>query len=583
MTTAESGTEERETRAERAAPGAEERPPVTERLASATEENKPTVALAVSSDWPWFAAIVALTFVFLAIAGYPRQWSLGLLVNDEFWYAHLARSLYEGAGYVTNALHPIQAPRFDTFPVPEEMKQSGYSLITAAAWLLTGVSVRVMLVIAAAGMALFSGMIFLLARHLGWGRGIASFIAAVTVVNPVVVRFGVGALPESLYFAFFTLIVLLVLRGTSRSVVGAAALNAALIVIKGHGIIYVPVFVGYLWLSGAGSLAAGFRPDGRKLRVAATYVGVLLLTLVVAAVVLPDGAVQIFEASGTYSHTLMIETGRSTSTLAYREIAPVDPWTYILEHPAEYVEKVARQVRRTKVILEDLGGPALGGILFPCLLLCGILLLASAGGARDILPDSPVPPRDAEPYLLFAALVAMTFLFFWPLYVVTRFFVQTLPLMVLLCMYVLARLATLARGVAPRLRTTLAAAAVVYFVAYPAAATVWVSYRNPLQYVGTQLAVRFLDFSRMSGNVRDRLPADPVIVTDMAHEITWFTGARTILFPNTEADLERLVEQYDVDALYEHPLNGRDWPSIRERFTLVDSADGFLWVRRRAP
>ena len=549
--------------------------------ASGTEGYEPAAERAAPSDWPHFLGIVAATFVFLAIAGYPRQWSLGLLVNDEFWYAHLARSLYEGAGYVTNALHPIQAPRFDTFPIPEEMKQSGYSLITAAVWLVTGVSVRVMLVIAAAGMALFSGAIFLLARHLGWGRGNASFVAAATVVNPVIVRFGVGALPEALYFACFTLVVLLVLRGTWRSVVGAAALNAALIVIKGHGMIYVSVLVGYLWLRGAGSLAEGLRPDGRKLRVAATYVGVVLLTLVVAAVVFPDGAVQIFEAGGTYSHSLMIETGRSTSTLAYREIEPVDPWTYILEHPGEYFEKVARQVRRTKIILEDLGGPALGGILFPGFLLCALLLLASVVGRRDILPDSPVPSHEPGPYLLFAALVAITFFFFWPIYVVTRFFVQTLPLMLLLCMYVLARLASLVRGVEPRLRKTLVVAAVVYFIAYPAAVTVWVSYRNPLQYIGTRLAVRFLDFSRMSENVRNRLDEGPVIVTDMAHEITWFTDARTILFPNTEADLERLVDKYDVDAIYEHPLIGRDWNSIRERFTLVDDADGFLWVRRR--
>ena len=581
MTTPESGTEGREPAAQRAASGNDEHEPET------------------PSDWPYFAALVAATFVFLAIAGYPRQWSLGLLVNDEFWYAHLARSLYEGAGYVTNALHPIQAPRFDTFPVPEEMKQSGYSLIAATAWLLTGVSVRVMLVIAAAGMALFAGTIFLLGRHLGWGRGVSSFVAAATVVNPVVVRFGVGALPESLYFACFTLVVLLVLRGTSRSIVSAAALNAVLIIIKGHGMIYVPVLVGYLWLRGATSLAAGLRPDGAKLRLAATYIGVLLLTLVVGAVALPDGAVQIFEASGTYAHSLMIETGRSTSTLAYREIQPVDPWAYIAEHPSEYIDKVARQVRRTKVILEDLGGPALGGILFPGLLLSGFLLLAGSGGRTGLLPAARASGSGstwgatgaggatgawgAAPYLLFAALIAQTFVFFWPLYVVTRFFVQTLPLMVLVCAYVLARLASSVSEIEPRLRTTLLVATVVYFVAYPAAATLWTSYRNPLQYIGTQLAVRFVDYERMGDNIRQRLPEDPVIVTDMAHEITWFTDARTILFPNTEADLGLLVEQYDVDAIYEHPLIARDWPTIRQRFSLVDDADGLLWVRRRDP
>jgi hypothetical protein len=72
-----------------------------------------------------------------------------------------------------------------------------------------------------------------------------------------------------------------------------------------------------------------------------------------------------------------------------------------------------------------------------------------------------------------------------------------------------------------------------------------------------------------------------VVISDMAHEITWLTGARTILFPNFESDLQYLVARYDVDALYEHPLFPRDWPSIRQSFTLVDDADGRLWVRRR--
>jgi hypothetical protein len=218
---------------------------------------------------------------------------------------------------------------------------------------------------------------------------------------------------------------------------------------------------------------------------------------------------------------------------------------------------------------------------FPLLSLSLVLLLADVLAPGRLLPVAPETRQQREPYLLFAAIVAATFAFFWPIYVVTRFVTHPLPLMLLLCMYVLFRLGSLLDQVPQRLTNALVAAAVVYFLAYPAAVTVWVSHRHPMQYIGSQLAVRFLDYARMADNVRAHLPEDPVVVSDMAHEITWFTGARTILFPNFESDLKYLVDRYDVDGLYEHPMFPRDWPWIREQFTLVDDADGRLWVRRR--
>ena len=565
-----------------------------------------------------FIAIFALTCVFLLVAAYPRQWTLGLLINDEFWHAQLARNLYEGRGYVSNVLYPLQAPSVDAFPVPEPMKQPGFQLLAALAWLVTGESVRAMLSVALVGMAVFAGAIYLLARRLGWGNGAALFAVGATVLHPVMAQYGVQALPESLYFACFTLMVLLVLRGGTADIVAAGALNAALMLIKGHGLIYVPLFAAFLWLRGAGSslpkdgaavprgetagarLMVRIRPSPAKLRAAGSYVLATFVALLLAWLLLPAGSVQLFEASGTYSHGLLIEVGRITSELPYLSVEPPAAWSYIAEHPGEYLGKVARMVRRTKIIIAALSGPAMAGVLFPALLLSCLLLVADAVAPGKFLPiarerargpaeqtgrsaDREPAPGDAgaEPYLLFAAIIGWTLMAFWPVFLTARFIAHTLPLMLLVCLYSGARLGAMVHGVRPALRKTLVAAAAVYFVAYPAAVTLWNSYRDPMGLIGSLLAVRHLDYARMADNVETLVAEDPVIVSDMPYEIAWFTRSRAIAFPNREEDLAYLVDRYDVDALYEHPLFPRDWPLIREQFRLVDDRDGALWVRRR--
>ena len=47
-------------------------------------------------EWVVFVAIVVVVAAYLFVFAYPRQLTRGLLINDEMWYAHLARSLAEG-------------------------------------------------------------------------------------------------------------------------------------------------------------------------------------------------------------------------------------------------------------------------------------------------------------------------------------------------------------------------------------------------------------------------------------------------------------------------------------------------------
>lgn len=534
---------------------------------------------APGSDRACLLLLIGATAIFLAIIGYPRQWSQGMLINDEFWYAHLTRSLYEGNGYVSNVMYPLQATGFDSFPVTEAMKQPGFQLVGALGWLVTGESVRTLLVVALLGLVGFAAAIYLLARHLGWSRGVSSGVAAATIVHPVMAQYGVQVLPESLYFACFIGTVLLILRGGRRDLLAAGVLNAALMIIKGHGLIYIPVFCAYLWLRGAPTLAAALRPSGAKLRAVGTYVGAGFVALLVAALLLPTGSVQLVQSGGTYSQGMLIEVGRATSNVPYLSVDPPPAWDYILAHPGEYLGKVARMVKRTRLMIDTLSGPAMGGVLFPALLLAGLLLIAARAAPGRLLPAAE--RREEEPYLLFVACLGWALLFFWPIYLSARFIIHMLPLMILVVLYVGWRARLMLGDASPQLRRLVAVAAVVWFVGYPAAATLWDSYREPRKLLGSMLAVRYLDYAAMARNIEDRLPADAVVISDMAHEIAWLTGRRAIAFPNADEDLAYLVNNFDVDAVYEHPRLRRDWPTIREEFSLVDEDDGFLWVRQR--
>lgn len=529
------------------------------------------------SDATTFALVVLAVLVFAFVFTYPRQWSRGLLINDEMWYGHLARSVHQGEGYVTRTIYPMQAPEVDTFPAPEALKQAGYPLLTAAAWNLTGVGHRAMVALALAGAALAAGLVYLLGRAVGWGRFPSLFLVGAIFLSPSVAVPLTAALPESWYLALFVATLALLLRGTTPSLVAAGLAHAALLIFKGHGILYVPVFLAWLALAGR---------RRRRWSRAGAYAGALVAGLVVASLLLPSGSVQLFRSGGNYSLAFLIDTDRSgAEELPYYELEPPDAVDYILAHPAEYAEKYLRMVSRTKVILEGLAGPALGGVVFFLLGVSLALLLADLARPGWILPRATTDlPPDVDRrvvHLLFIAVLAVTFLFFWGVHLTARFVLHTYPLMLLLVFEVASRFGRFVRPMEPRLRATLVGLGLLYVVAYPAASSLWQSYRDPYAHLGRQLAVRFVDYREMADDV-ETLPPGPV-VSDMAHEIEWHTGRPTILFPLNEDGLRVLVDKYDVVGLYEHPIVERDWPWMRAHFRLVDDDNGRFWVRRGGP
>ena len=353
-------------------------------------------------------AVAVYSFIFL----YPRQWTRGLLINDEMWYAHLARNLYEGKGFVTNTLYPMQGGAGASFPTPEPLKQAGYSLVSAWTWMVTGPSHKAMLAITIVSFGLVAGLTYLLSRRTGWGRQVSLLVTGLVVFNGSVISNVVVATPESLYFVVFLLSIWLVLRPSPLTVSLAGICHTALLLLKGHGIIYVPIFVLFL-------LVAARR---KRMLLAGTYVTAFVVGMLIASVILPAHSVRLFESGGNYALAFLIGTDRSdASELAYKEVFPPDAVEYILDHPAEYAEKYARMVSRTKFTVDGLSGETLSGVLFPVFLLSMLLLLLESLLPGRLLPADVRPATEAgreEPdsrwvYLFFAAMIIISFLFFF--------------------------------------------------------------------------------------------------------------------------------------------------------------------------
>ncbi len=182
--------------------------------------------------------------------------------------------------------------------------------------------------------------------------------------------------------------------------------------------------------------------------------------------------------------------------------------------------------------------------------------------------------------LLFLGLIAMSLVFLWSLYFRAYYMVHLYPLMLILVFASLSLLVPGWRTLPEAIRRAMVVFGLAYFIAYPSAKALWDEYRHPAGTFGRFVVIHFLDYHDMAAGVAARVDPDGIVASDMAHEVSWLTGRRTIAMPNTEVDLQIIVEKYDVDALLEHPVLFREWGYIERNFELVDTANGRLWVRR---
>ncbi len=459
---------------------------------------------------PWageFVVFVSVAALALAVAFafvLPRHWSRGFLGPDEAWHADLARHVLAGDGYVSSTLFPMAVPSTENFPVVEPLKQSGLSLATAAAWWVFGESERAVIVIMMITFAIGVG----LTRN----RRIALLVTGLVLANPSVLGMMLTALPTSMVFTTFVLLLLLVIEPTRQRVMLGGVVYVALLLAKGYGILYSLPVIGYL------------AATSRTLSMPLLFGGSVVLSVVTALLVLPSGAVQLVHSGGNYSLALLHGWWYSADVYAFADLFPPDPWTVIAEHPREFAVHYARLARRTKRIIDGLGGPTLGSSLFPLLWVAMLVLPVDRFRPGVLLPAMPrtAPPlvRDLNILVLLSSSIFLTIIFFWGIGPNIVHWIHLYPIMLLLCIGLIWRVLTLTQLIPRRGRDLLLGAALVYLFVYPLALTFREVYKDPFAYLGRRLAVRSLDYGELSETLANWVPGrDAVIVSDMANEI----------------------------------------------------------------
>jgi hypothetical protein len=538
----------------------------------------PPIDVARRQLFGWSLGFALLALALGSLFVYPRQWTRGFLINDEAWYAEPARSLAQGHGFVTETLYPVFARSVTSLPMGEPFKQIGYPFVAALAARVTGtLSDQLFVAIAVVGFSLVGMATWLVAQAMVKNRRMAAVITLATIGNPSFWSYWTAGLPESLFTALFLGGIYFALVESTAACAGAGVLLATAVYFKGFAVLYVPVVATFLAFSST---------EGRARRLSA-FAGAVVVTFALATVALPSGTRQLADASGDYAGSMLLWETRGAYPAVegpLYDISPVHPFAYIAKHPLDFAEKFARMVSRTKDVMGELGGPAFGGVLFPLLLFVGVAGAQDIGGIRRRGQAGPTDGADAlesrRLRLMVAGLLIVNFGFFWATNFKARYFAHLFPLMLAAAVLELRRVVPQSSDWLRNTPRLIVFLAVGYFLVYPPTVGLWSAYRDPNAYLGRMLAVRWADYRRVASNVRAHVPEHGMVMSDMAHEISWYTGHPTVFFPGSENQVEYLLDKFDVKAVYEHPRVLHDWAVLRDRFTLVDDRDGRLWVRR---
>jgi hypothetical protein len=534
------------------------------------------VARGQHRSFGWALGFALLALVLGALFVYPRQWTRGFLINDEAWYAEPARSLAQGHGFVTETLYPAFARAVTSLPMDEPFKQIGYPLVASLAARLTGtLSDRLFVAIALIGFSLTGMATWLVTHAMVKNRLVAAVITLATIGNPSFWSYWTAALPESLFTALFLGGIYLLLDESTAACAGAGVLLTTAVYFKGFAVLYVPVAAAFLLFA-----------RERRVRLVA-FAAAVVVTFTLGTILLPTGTRQLEAASGDLAGGMLLwETPGAYPTAegSLYDISPIEPFTYIAKHPFDFAEKFARMVSRTKEVMGELGGPAFGGVLFPLLLFAGLSIAYNPRSQlRRGQPDAEQDQLSVEARrlrFLLAGLVAVNFAFFWATNFKARYFAHLFPLILVAAALEFDRVVPQARDWWRNTPRLLVLFAIGYFLVYPPIVGLWSAYRDPNAYLGRMLAVRWVDYRQVAENVRAHVPEQGMVMSDMAHEISWYTGRPTVFFPGNENQFDYLLNRYDVKVIYEHPRVIHNWAALRDRFTLIDDRNGRLWVRR---
>ena len=501
-------------------------------------------------------AVVLLAVIAAGVFAYPRQWTRGFLVNEEMYFATLARNVAEGRGYVTYAIGPFIADEVEELPVPELTRPPGFATVYALVLVLGFADVAGGTLLSVFWLAVTIFALFRLGQRILGSWKVAVFLCGVYLASFTALVHATTAVPEMQFDALFLLTCWALVDPRPWRCVGAGAALHLAAATKMLALPYVPLVAVYLWWVGgsmeptsADSADSGLWLGSWKLPelgprsrfLLPLAVGFLVSWSVVSTVAAVPGGAQI-ETTGRYAYNFIMETSEFPTVGApWYTVDPPNPFRYMAEHPGEMLMRTARLISRTPEVLNVVGSPPLAGSLAGLLLLT-LGLAATTGWPQD--------DRQTRAFLWFcAAAFIVTLPAVWAYLVRIRYFSQLYPLMLLMIAAQGVRLRGVWTSFTHLGQRAIVSTALLVLVVHPLALNLRMAYRDPYAFIGRGLAVRILDYETLGDDVRSVARSDAVVVTDFAYEIPWLTGNPTV-FPAIEpGEFRWLIDRFAVPVV----------------------------------
>lgn len=505
--------------------------------------------------------LVGLAVLLAGAFVYPRQWTRGFLINEEFLFSTLADNVAAGRGYVTDAAPVFVADEVDGLPISEPTRPPGYAVVLAGVHRLglddvTGGIMLSVLWLALGVLALHRIALAILGSPTAAAVVCGTYLASYTTLHH-----GTMTSPEAQFDGVFLLLCWALLRpGIWRTAAAGAALYLT-VATKTLALPYLPIVVLFVaWRSGAVDGGDGDGPTARhRLRAAAAPLaalacGLLVSWLVIAAAAALPGDTEA-ESIDSYSLNLVHETSAFPGVGSpWHYLDPPDAWTYYSRHPFDLVVRTARLVSRTPTVLNEVGALPLRGSLAPLVLIVTVMALALGWPQRE----------PAARHILWLTLVVFwcTLAVLYTYLVRVRYLYQLYPLLLIAVAAQAVRWRDPWRQLPEHGRRIIGWTAVVALILYPMAWTLREAYRDPVAFLGRSLAIRVLDYRTLGADVREAVPSDTIMVSDFAYEIPWLVGNRAFLRPYDADEFRYVIDRFDVRGVaLRRPVD----PALRAR------------------
>jgi hypothetical protein len=519
---------------------------------------------------PLIAILAAMVFV------YPRQWTRGVLVNEEMMFVQQARDIAAGNGYITSTIYPVFADDIESIPMPELLRPPGYQLVVAAALTLGFTDYAAAVGVSILWLAIAVVTFGYLAHRLLGSHRVALLLVGIYLATSTTLVHATMAVPEMQFDALFLLACVALLRVSPRRCLGAGVALAALGATKTYGLLYAPIALAYVaWVTlrpnGESAPAA---PAARLLRTAGVLLAGMALTSLAIGTLAATPSGMVASSTSTYALNFMMETEAYPQVDAPRhDLDPLDPWDYFAERPSELAIKMLRIMSRTPAVLNVMGDPPLAGMLMAMLLVTAALALTLGWPT-----DQPWQRR----YLWFSsAAIVVTLPLLWLFLVRIRYLYQLYPLMLILIATQAQRFAPGWERLSRTARRAVTAVVVTVLIVYPLALNLRIAHRAPAAFLGRGLAVHVLDYATLASDIRDHLPGDGPLVSEFAFEIPWLTGRAAIFPPLTPDQLTWIIDRWDITGIV---LRASDeQPPTPPGFELRLRREGYTLFWRNAP